>query len=96
MPELSPNRNVQVTDFPGERSPVSAVRKAHGFRTMAGQDYCVNACYRQLLAREDLVLTFLLRQLLESLDDDVASPEQGLERIGVDEIADRTLDRGFI
>jgi len=54
------------------------------------------ACYRQLLAREDLVLTFLLRQLLESLDDDVASHEQGLERIGVDEIADRTLDRGLI
>ena len=56
----------------------------------------VNACYRQLLAREDLVLTFLFRQRLESLDDDVASHEQGLERIGVDEIADRTLDRGLI
>jgi hypothetical protein len=31
-PEPSPNQNVQVTDLPGERSPVSAVRKAHGFR----------------------------------------------------------------
>jgi hypothetical protein len=28
-PEPSPNQNVHVTDLPGERSPVSAVRKAH-------------------------------------------------------------------
>jgi hypothetical protein len=31
MPELSPTLNVQVTDLTDERSPVSALRKAHGF-----------------------------------------------------------------
>ncbi len=38
VPEPSPNRNVQVTDLPGERSPVSAVRKAHGFGIKAGPE----------------------------------------------------------
>jgi hypothetical protein len=39
VPELSPDRNVQVINLTDERSPVSAVRKAHGFEPpLSGAD----------------------------------------------------------